>query len=118
MSSFFTGLESANSLNNVYRLIFSESDFLPGLIADVYGEYIVLQILTLGMESIKDIIVEILKELMNPKGIYLRNDTPVRLSESLPLEKKAVLLCLLERLLHPRQDSLFRQTAICPFYSL
>ncbi|MCP4649042.1 MAG: class I SAM-dependent rRNA methyltransferase [PVC group bacterium] len=75
---------------NVYRLVFSESDFLPGLIVDVYGNCLVVQILTLGMESRKDLIIDILQEFMKPKGIYLRNDTPARMMEGLVLEKKGI----------------------------
>ncbi|MFH2137927.1 MAG: class I SAM-dependent rRNA methyltransferase [Candidatus Omnitrophota bacterium] len=75
---------------NAYRLIFSESDFLSGLIVDVYGDCLVIQMLTLGMENQKQDIIDILKEFIKPKGIYLRNDTPLRLQENLSLEKKVV----------------------------
>ena len=54
-----------NKDTNVYRLVFSESDFLPGLIIDVYGAYCVIQTLTLGMETRRDIIVDILKEFLS-----------------------------------------------------
>jgi 23S rRNA (cytosine1962-C5)-methyltransferase len=75
---------------DMYRLVFSESDFLPGLIVDVYQDYCVMQTLSLGMEKRKDIIIDILKEFLMPKGIYLRNDTPTRMKEGLLLEKKTV----------------------------
>ena len=79
-----------NADTNIYRLIFSESDFLPGLIVDVYGEYCVIQTLSLGVERRLDLIIDILQEFLNPKGIYLRNDTPARIKDGLLLEKKIV----------------------------
>lgn len=69
------------------RIIFSEGDFLPGLIVDYYNGYIVIQTLTLGMDKRKDDIIEILKEIFNPKAIYERNDLPVRELEGLPQQK-------------------------------
>lgn len=72
---------------NAMRLVSSEGDFLPGLIVDTYNNTIVLQTLTLGMEKRKDTIVEILKEILNPRAIYERNDARVREFEGLPLQK-------------------------------
>ena len=68
---------------NTYRLIFSEADFLPGLIVDKYGDYLCCQFLCLGMDKIKDLIIKLLIKVMNPKGIYERSDSPVRLKEDL-----------------------------------
>ena len=65
------GLEK---ITNSYRLIHSEADFLPGLIVDKYGEYLVLSITTAGMENFKGIILEILIDLLKPKGIYEKGD--------------------------------------------
>ena len=65
------------------RLIFAEADYLPGLIVDKYGDYLSIQFLCLGMDKIKDMILSILIELLNPKGIYERSDVPVRLKEGL-----------------------------------
>lgn len=72
------------------RLIYSEGDLLPGLIVDKYGDVIVIQILTYGMERLKETIIEIIDELFNPSSIILRNDTQFRLLEGLPLEKKII----------------------------
>jgi 23S rRNA (cytosine1962-C5)-methyltransferase len=66
-----------------YRLAFGESDRLPGLVVDRYGEYLAVQIATAGMERFKQEIVAILNELLNPRGIVLRNDIPVRELEHL-----------------------------------
>lgn len=65
------------------RLIFAEADFLPGLIVDKYGDYLSVQFLCLGMDKIKSMLVDLLVELVNPKGIYERSDVPVRLKEGL-----------------------------------
>lgn len=72
------------------RLIFSESDFLPGLVVDKYGDCIVIQILTFGMESLKDIVIRVLDDLLNPRVIVLRNDSRVRELEGLPLFKEVI----------------------------
>lgn len=77
-------------LKDTYRLLFSESDFLPGLIVDRYGKTLAVQITTSGMEELKEMILEILDELINPETIILRNDTSVRLKEGLKLEKIVV----------------------------
>lgn len=71
-----------------YRLVFGESDFLPGLIIDKFGDYFVLQTLSLGMDHWKDSISNVLTELFSPKGIYERNDVPVRKLEGMPEQKK------------------------------
>ncbi|MDD3335784.1 MAG: class I SAM-dependent rRNA methyltransferase [Eubacteriales bacterium] len=63
---------------NSCRLIFAESDGLPAVIADKFGDVIVLQSLCLGMEQFKTDIVEALVDELHPLGIYERNDVPVR----------------------------------------
>ncbi len=67
-----------------FRLVFSEGDFLPGLIVDIFGGYMSFQTLTLGMDRWKDAIVSALIEFVEPKGIYERNDANVRELEGLP----------------------------------
>lgn len=69
------------------RIVFSEADFLPGLIVDYYNRYIVMQTLTLGMEKRRDIIIGILKEIFSPRAIYERNDVSIRGLEGLPQRK-------------------------------
>lgn len=69
------------------RLVFSEGDFLPGLIIDRFGDHFVLQTLALGIDRHKDLLVELLVELFHPLSIYERNDVPVRRLEGLPLQK-------------------------------
>lgn len=65
------------------RLVYAESDGLPGLIVDQYGEWLVLQALTLGMEQRKGEIVALLQELLAPRSIYERSDVDVRAQEGL-----------------------------------
>ena len=65
------------------RLVFSEADFLPGLVVDKYGDYLSVQFMSLGMDLIKQDIVDILVELTGCKGIYERSDMSVREKEGL-----------------------------------
>lgn len=65
------------------RLIFAESDGLPAVIADKFGDVIVVQILCLGMERFKGDIVDALAQELSPRGVYERNDVPVRELEGL-----------------------------------
>jgi 23S rRNA (cytosine1962-C5)-methyltransferase len=71
-------------ISNAMRLVNAENDYLPGLIVDQYGDWLVIQSLTLGIETRKMMIVELLAELLQPKGIYERSDVDVRNKEGLP----------------------------------
>jgi 23S rRNA (cytosine1962-C5)-methyltransferase len=66
-----------------YRLVYGETDQLPSLIVDRYGDYLVLQTLSQATDRHKSLLVEILAELFSPKGILERNDPKVRLLEGL-----------------------------------
>ena len=70
--------------SNSYRLIHAEADGLPGLIVDRYGDYLVVQTLTQGMDRAKAEIVSALEKLIAPKGIVERNDSAIRDKENLP----------------------------------
>jgi len=70
-----------------YRAIFGESDGLPGLVADRYGEILVYQITTLGMARMEPLIREILLDVFKPAALVFRNDAAGRTLEGLPLEK-------------------------------
>jgi len=68
-----SALEYRKELNinsNAYRLVHSEGDFLPGLIVDVYDQYVVMEITTYGMFRMKDWVLESLVEILKPKGVY------------------------------------------------
>ena len=67
------------------RLIYSESDFLPGLVVDKFADVLVLQSLSLGIERIKDMLCDLLMEIVGPAGIWERSDVPVRRLEGLEL---------------------------------
>ncbi|MBK5654387.1 MAG: class I SAM-dependent rRNA methyltransferase [Rhizobium sp.] len=69
------------------RVIFGEADFIPALIVDKFGDYLSIQTLSLGIEKYKDIIIELLNEIIEPKGIYERNDVQVREKEGLEQKK-------------------------------
>ena len=73
-----------------YRAVFGESDGLPGLIVDRYGDLLSVQLLTLGLEKNKGIIVEALKRVYSPRGIFARNDASVREKEGLKLTKEVL----------------------------
>jgi 23S rRNA (cytosine1962-C5)-methyltransferase len=68
-----------------YRLVHAESDYLPGLIVDRYGEWLVVQFLTLGVERWKELLVDLLVGLADGvRGVYERSDVDVRAKEGLP----------------------------------
>ena len=70
-----------------YRLVYAESDRLPGLVVDGYGDFLVLQALTLGIERRKEMVSGLLAELLAPAGIVERSDVDVREKEGLAQEK-------------------------------
>jgi 23S rRNA (cytosine1962-C5)-methyltransferase len=80
----------SSSETTAYRLIHSEGDFLPGLIVDRYGEYLVTQFLTAGMEKWKDMIVSILQRSLPVRGIFQKDDSDLRDWEG--LEKRIGIL--------------------------
>ncbi|HWQ11435.1 MAG TPA: class I SAM-dependent methyltransferase [Roseiflexaceae bacterium] len=67
-----------------YRLVYAESDGLPGLIADRYGDYLVVQLLTQGAATRAEAIARALAEVTGARGIYERSDAEVREKEGLP----------------------------------
>lgn len=67
-----------------YRLLFGESDGLPGLVADRFGDYVVLQAATAAMEGLKGHVVDAVVKELDPKGVLWRNDGGARDMESLP----------------------------------
>ncbi|WP_199117288.1 class I SAM-dependent rRNA methyltransferase [Pedobacter sp. ASV28] len=75
-----------NKDTDAYRLIFSEADFLPGLIVDQYANFLSVQILSAGIEKAKAIVIDILVKLLNPKGIFDRSDATARTHEGITAE--------------------------------
>jgi 23S rRNA (cytosine1962-C5)-methyltransferase len=68
---------------NAYRVINGEGDYLPGLIADRYGETLVLQCLTAGMDRLKEMLINLLVKELRPQSIYERSDVATRREEGL-----------------------------------
>lgn len=71
--------------SNAFRVVHGEGDALPSLIVDRYDRWLVVQILSAGLETMRDTIVGMLAELFAPEGILVRNDVPVRRREGLGL---------------------------------
>lgn len=74
-----------------YRLVFGDADALPGLVVDRYGDILVAQITTAGMERVKNDIVAALNKVIRPTAIWLRNDSSIRALEGLPSYSETAL---------------------------
>lgn len=74
-----------------YRLVFGESDLLPGLVVDRYGDVLVVQIATAGMEARREAIIEALTAEFAPAGILVQNQLPMRELEGLPVGEAEVI---------------------------
>jgi 23S rRNA (cytosine1962-C5)-methyltransferase len=93
--SFFRArLESAFRLrrrlalsSNAYRLVYGESDRLPGLVVDQYDDVAVMQTLSYGLDCRKDMLADLLVEMRGLRALYLRNDAKSRVLEGLSLER-------------------------------
>ena len=81
------------------RLVFGEADFLPALIIDKFNDYFVIQTLSLGMDVWKNAIINALQKIFSPKGMYERNDVPVRELEGLQQQKGFLSEALIQILL-------------------
>lgn len=73
----------ASGETDTCRLIFSESDYLPGLIVDKYAEHLAVQVLTTGMQNAMPVIIDELQQLLNPLSIYDKSDATSRAHEGL-----------------------------------
>ena len=73
--------------SNAYRLIYAEGDRLPGLIVDRYDQLLVMQCLSFGMDSRKELLADVLMKELNVTAVYLRNEAKSRQLEGLPLER-------------------------------
>jgi 23S rRNA (cytosine1962-C5)-methyltransferase len=77
--------EQGDNPDAAFRMINAENDYLPGLIVDRYGDWLVLQALTLAIDQRKTMIAELLAAMVTTKGVYERSDVDVREREGLPL---------------------------------
>jgi len=73
-----------------YRMVFGEGDHIPGLVVDRYGDSLSVQLLTAGMERMREDVLDVLDELVKPSSILLKGDVRSRQLEGLPLEVEAV----------------------------
>jgi 23S rRNA (cytosine1962-C5)-methyltransferase len=73
-----------------YRVVHGEGDAMPSLVVDRYGRWLVVQILSAGLETLRETVVAALVRALNPEGILLRNDAPVRRREGLSLDSLEV----------------------------
>lgn len=71
--------------NNSVRLVFAEADFLPGFIADLYADFVSVQVYSTGVELVKEILIDELTKLLPLKGVYERSDIRSREHEGLPV---------------------------------
>src|SRR2546428_11108324 len=69
-----------------YRVVHAEGDGLPSLVVDRYGPYVVAQLLSAGLERVRDDVVAGIRAALEPDGILFRNDAAIRRHERLPLE--------------------------------
>lgn len=90
------------------RLIFAESDRLPALIVDAFGDVLVLQCLALGMERFKKDVIDALVQEIHPEGIWERNDVPVRKLEGLELKTGLLYGNVPDRVLMTENGVLFQ----------
>jgi 23S rRNA (cytosine1962-C5)-methyltransferase len=72
------------------RLIHSEGDFLSGLVVDRYGDHLVVEITSAGLEQIRDLVIDSLREAVAPRSILFLNDLPARKLERISLENFAL----------------------------
>jgi 23S rRNA (cytosine1962-C5)-methyltransferase len=91
-----------------YRLVYGESDGLPGLVIDRFGSVLSVQITTAGIEQRKDAVVAALVELLNPIAIILKNDNSQRELEGLSLESEVVYGELPETLIIEENGAQFK----------
>ena len=87
------------------RIIFGEADAFPGLTVDKFGDCLSFQIACLGLEQWKETLVEVLAEIFAPRGIYERDDLPVREKEGLPQIKACVYGTVPEELIIREHDA-------------
>lgn len=79
-----------SQFTDAYRLVYAEADRLPGLVVDRYGDYLVLQALTAGIDRRKKMLSDILTQELHPKAIVERSDVDVRKKEGL-LQQRGLL---------------------------
>jgi 23S rRNA (cytosine1962-C5)-methyltransferase len=95
-----------------YRLVYGESDGLPGLVIDRFGSVLSVQITTAGIEKQKEILINTLVELFSPEAIILKNGNNQRQLENLTQETEVIYGTLPERLIIEENNTLFQLNAV------
>ena len=91
---------------NIFRLINAEGDFLPGFIADYYGGVLVVQSHTAGADTLLELFLQALDEVVQPRAIVLRNDAAVRQREGLNVEAPRIIKGSLDGEIMVKENSL------------
>lgn len=102
---FQRALGKREGMGQSYRLVHGEADGLPGLVVDRFGEILVLQVRTRGMEALREIWFPALLEVVAPKGVYERSDVETRRQEGLP-ERVGVVYGEVPEVLAVEEDGL------------
>jgi 23S rRNA (cytosine1962-C5)-methyltransferase len=82
--------ERVMAQRSAYRVVHGETDGLPGLVVDRYGDAVALQLLTAGMDRRRDLILSAVEEILRPHTIVARNDSTMREREGLPRERAVI----------------------------
>jgi 23S rRNA (cytosine1962-C5)-methyltransferase len=98
--------------NPFYRLIFGESDGLPGLVIDRFGPVLSVQITTAGIEKQKEALINTLVELLSPEAIILKNDNSQRQLENLSQESEVIYGAMPETLIIEENNAKFQLNAV------
>ncbi|GAA6746743.1 class I SAM-dependent rRNA methyltransferase [Thermus brockianus] len=102
---FQRALRKREGLGVFYRLVHGEADGLPGLVVDRFGEVLVLQVRSRGMEALRGVWLPALLEATSPKGVYERSDVEARRQEGLP-ERVGVVHGEVPEVLEVEEDGL------------
>ncbi|GAB5602776.1 class I SAM-dependent rRNA methyltransferase [Thermus sp. FJN-A] len=106
LARFQRALRKREGMGPSYRLVHGEADGLPGLVVDRFGEVLVLQVRTRGMEALREVWLPALLEAVGPKGVYERSDVEARRQEGLP-ERVGVVFGEVPEVLEVEEDGLF-----------
>lgn len=102
--------EALRSRGNAFRLVHGEGDGLPSLICDQYDRWVVVQLMSAGLETERDRIVQALEDVVRPEGILARNDVSLRQKEGLPMES-VLLSGAVPRAVEVREDDVRYEAA-------
>lgn len=102
--------EALRSRGNAFRLVHGEGDGLPSLICDQYDRWVVVQVMSAGLETERDRIVQALEDVVRPAGILARNDVSLRQKEGLPMES-VLLSGAVPRVVEVREDAVRYEAA-------